>query len=1398
MRRLGSGRMIGIILAAAMLVTAVPAEAYAKEDTFAAETETPSEENMVVSEGRGTEMALQDLYGAIACEDTVQSAGEETTNGETGETAGSAETNGGTVSDRPEADGTEVNETFEDGGMTGETAGDESASSETAGDESASDEADADKADEGEETPDGTEKDGTGGQSAEDTGSENTVSDDSVSDNIMSEGASVDEILTDEDGELLSLDGVPLDKAGGDIPSGYLRDGAVNVEVVAGTSKYGVLGDDVRSAIYSYKVGSDNYRALYIWSETSSPADLKGYSVNSDQAYGQIVASTLTDIILDDSITEITTGGMFEELSKVSYVRLSSKLKSFSNGLFSECTSLESITIPKTLETAQGNTFWKCTSLETINFEDGIKKIPDKFTKNGDSYDTDTNVELCHIKTVNIPASVTDIGDEAFVHLRHLEAVNFMDPSHTTLAHIGNSAFGDTNLRSITLPRFGGKWYDPYSKKTYTAVIEELAFDHIRNSAFTTLIIPEGVVSIPAIWQVCNLDYIYLPSTLKCTDRAQSLLSGAFNTFMYPMPSGIKQIYYNGSEDQFFKTGLKMTMSSERKSWKTNYSEVYAKLTFNTVAPKQVSGIEVPSDKTAIIKYIDDITTDPKMEYIYLTISPVDHLDNTEFKAESSDNTIVEAVVGEESGGKLLLTLKYHKKKTLEPVTVTVTGGLAIAKITIIIKDKLQAMKPIFKVNGKPVSGTVDVKKGDWVIAESETDGSIVEYTIGGNTREWPDGLVVGSDIFAGAEEGDPDITIQAQAIRYPAFNPSPIASVTLSYKLDMGDVNDYDKGEYAFIPEGLWIGKDFYDTPSYTGAPITAADIGVKVFYYNKFLRYGKDYTVTYSDNVDSYAVSGNKAKLTIKGKSPYNGSADAEFVIEQGDMNYWMKGYVDYTPATLAYTGKDEAPDIDLKYNGRKLIRGKDYSLKYQVSNEYSGNPQTDTIKNSGRYNVFVYGEGNYCGNYEIKDSVYIVKKAEYDNMADVEVAKIKDQQLVKKGVGAEPEIKVIYKGKPVGSDAYMVSYKHNDVAGTATAIITGTRAGASWGDKTVAFMGTKTVTFKVKPIPMSKVSVTADPVIYEGTALRPSHMVKLGDDQLTIGIDYNISYKNNIKAGKGSVIVTGKGAFKGKKTVKFTIQKATLTDGNVTLPGGATYNYALGGPTPEVIVKLGDVILSKKDYKVSYSYDSGNGTVTVTGKGSCTGTVKKSFYITGGDLKNCRTTFADKKYANKANIYKQKLTIKDVNGKKLKAGRDYESVIKYTYNEDTKVKQKDGKKSYKYVWKSAGEEVSSNDIIPAKSTILATVIGKGNYAGTELKGTFRFGSKSISSVKFGIKNQQFTGSRILPGKELITAKGVDADQYEIIGYGTNVKIGTGTVTVRGKGDYIGTKTIKFKIVK
>ena len=74
---------------------------------------------------------------------------------------------------------------------------------------------------------------------------------------------------------------------------------------------------------------------------------------------------------------------------------------------------------------------------------------------------------------------------------------------------------------------------------------------------------------------------------------------------------------------------------------------------------------------------------------------------------------------------------------------------------------------------------------------------------------------------------------------------------------------------------------------------------------------------------------------------------------------------------------------------------------------------------------------------------------------------------------------------------------------------------------------------------PEEISKASI--DPIadqIYTGSKVTPAVKVKFGNDFLTEGTDYKVSYKDNKNVGKATVTVTGIGDYTGTKTANFRI--------------------------------------------------------------------------------------------------------------------------------------------------------------------------------------------------------------------------------------------------------------------
>ena len=132
-------------------------------------------------------------------------------------------------------------------------------------------------------------------------------------------------------------------------------------------------------------------------------------------------------------------------------------------------------------------------------------------------------------------------------------------------------------------------------------------------------------------------------------------------------------------------------------------------------------------------------------------------------------------------------------------------------------------------------------------------------------------------------------------------------------------------------------------------------------------------------------------------------------------------------------------------------------------------------------------------------------------------------------------KPDVKV-YLGSyelTAGTDYKIVSYKDNTKIGTATCTIQGLGT----------YTGTTTGSFTIAPIPLPDYSwyysLEYSNYDYTGKEIKPA----VTCEGLTEGVDFTVSYKDNINAGTAQVIITGIGNYSGTYTLEFTINPVTI---------------------------------------------------------------------------------------------------------------------------------------------------------------------------------------------------------------------------------------------------------------
>ena len=148
--------------------------------------------------------------------------------------------------------------------------------------------------------------------------------------------------------------------------------------------------------------------------------------------------------------------------------------------------------------------------------------------------------------------------------------------------------------------------------------------------------------------------------------------------------------------------------------------------------------------------------------------------------------------------------------------------------------------------------------------------------------------------------------------------------------------------------------------------------------------------------------------------------------------------------------------------------------------------------------------------------------------------------------------------------------------------------------------------------------KLSKTA--YVYDGKTKKPAVTVKINSKKLKKGRDYTVTYKNNKKVGTASVIITGKGSYKGKITKKFKIN-----------PKGTTLKKVLA-KKKKMTIKWKKQTKLTTGYQIQYS-------TSKNFRGAKTQTITK----------NKKTKCIIKKLKSKKKYYVRIRTYKKVKGKK-----------------------------------------------------------------------------------------------------------------------------------------------------
>ncbi len=485
--------------------------------------------------------------------------------------------------------------------------------------------------------------------------------------------------------------------------------------------------------------------------------------------------------------------------------------------------------------------------------------------------------------------------------------------------------------------------------------------------------------------------------------------------------------------------------------------------------------------------------------------------------------------------------------------------------------------------------------------------------------------------------------------------------------------------------------------------------------------------------------------------------------------------------------YTGSAIKPAVHV-YDGTKKLTSSDYTVSYS-DNKNAGNKATVTVSFKGSYK----GTASKTLGFTIKPAV-LGTDVTADDLT---------MAVPKKEKKPAPVCTFAASGAVIDKKNFEITYKDSngkDVSSVKTAGVYTVTIKPANTNFTESMTATLTITAdKKKLLSEAKVEWKKSKVTYTGAPIEPTadnYSLKLNGETLKKGTDYEATdVRNNVKPGKAVIEFTAvEGNAKGlvgTKTASFTIKKGReLKKGDgFTYEFEASVPYTKGGAKPSVVVKDGENVLTAgKDYTVSYSghtkvTSGATAVMTIKGKGNYKKSVSFNYTVTKPDLdgilNNGGSISVADKTESKKGFKKPSVTILDVNGKKLKAGKDYEI------------------------------DAASYTGPAADGTVTAKVNGKGNYGGYTMI-TYRYikSTQSLSKAKAkSLKDKAFTGRAVTLTEADLTnilytgskesptylKPGVD---FVVLSYSKNTKKGTAKVKLQGIGTYGATKTLSFKI--
>ena len=734
-------------------------------------------------------------------------------------------------------------------------------------------------------------------------------------------------------------------------------------------------------------------------------------TVNEIGEYAFASCSNLNSIDLSTGITTISKGA-FKDCRSLSSIDIPDTVKYLGESCFENCTSLSAVSLPNQITLIFERLFYNCSSLVNIDLPDTVQDIM-----------REAFASCTALVSIELPNNITELGSMAFSNCSNLENVNI--PNKITYINYGlfkdcknlnhiiipenveqidDRAFsGCESLGELTIPNsvhtLGKYSFDSCKSlgninlSNNLKKIERGTFEYC--TSLTHITIPNTVTYIGYYaFNGSGLKTVTMPSGINCDE--DTFPSGVEFTYTTPA-SSTAQMAFDNSEVNTLTADSANTVVLDETS---NVSEIKTQSEsvqpesryayFKNLHPKEIYNFYVIKSFSTDdlmsadnLLYISQVETDEdgKLSILYAPLSDYDDAQVFVIPMNQTDISDAEITIDEIQldNGKTSLVpqVKLGEKTLTEGLDYEVYGETLVDDVS----------EYALTINGIGLyCGTVEKQgKGhtfsDWTITKQPTCtedgeetricsdcGNIETKVIPANGHTIViDKAIAATCTSTGKTEGSHcsvcGTVIEAQQIiplsshksgSWIIDKPAAIGVSGLRHRVCTVCGKVLETEVIPALPKQniqkatITLSKSTYVYDGKAKKPSVTAKLG------GKTLKNGTDYTVSYSNNVKA-----GTATVKITGNGDYTGSVSKKFSIKNDFKQATVTGI-----STKTYNGKSQTQKITVKFGGKTLKNGTDYTVSYSNN------------KKIGTASMKIVGKGDYAGTIERSFKINPVK--------------------------------------------------------------------------------------------------------------------------------------------------------------------------------------------------------------------------------------------------------------------------------------------------------------------------------------------------------------------------------------------------------------------------------------